>query len=421
MIDIHLIREKPEEVEEALKKRALDPSIVKVIKELDEEWRRIKQKADHLRAERNKALAEIAKRKRSGQDAREMIEKTKGLSREIKELEEKEKQLHNRIEELMLALPNLPHASVPVGEDEEDNKEVKKWGKIKREEGPAHYEIGAKLGLMDFERGVKLGGHRFVVLWAELARLERALINFMLELHTKQGYTEVWVPHLVKTECMLGTGQLPKFKEDLYATSDDLWLIPTAEVSLVNLHRHESLQEEELPKKYMAYTPCYRREAGAYGKDIKGMIRQHQFDKVELVWLTKPEESYDALELLLKDAEEVLQALELPYRVVELCTGDLGFAASKTYDIEVWLPGQKKYREISSCSNCEDFQARRAKIKFWRNGKLEYVHTLNGSGLAVGRTLVAILENYYDGEGVEVPKALRPYAGMDYIPAKKER
>ncbi len=419
MIDIHAFRKEPKRLEIALEKRGEEPRKAQELYKLDEEWRKIKAMADEKRAERNKILVEIAKRKKNGEDAKSLIEESKQRSKELERLEEKEKELREKIDVLLLSIPNIPHESVPVGEDETKNVEIRRCGKVEKESGLAHYEIGEMLKLMDFERGVKLGGHRFVVLWKELARLERALINFMLEFHTKRGYTEVWVPHLVKTSCLIGSGQLPKFEEDLYKTSDDLWLIPTAEVSLVNLHANEILKEEELPKRYVAYTPCYRREAGAYGKDIKGMIRQHQFDKVELVRITKPEDSYKELEELTRDAEAVLQTLNLPYRVVELCTGDLGFAASKTYDIEVWLPGQGKYREISSCSNCEAFQARRAKIRMMRNGRAEYVHTLNGSGLAIGRTLIAIIENYCRDDGIEIPKVLVDYTGFDFIPFKK--
>lgn len=280
----------------------------------------------------------------------------------------------------------------------------------------AHDALGEKLGLIDFERGSKLGGHRFTVLYGQVARLERAIANFMLNVHTGRGYREVWVPEMVKREIMQGTGQLPKFAEDLYKTEDDMWLIPTAEVPLTNLHANEILELKDLPKKYTALSSCFRREAGAYGKDIKGMIRQHQFDKVELVKFSPQEKSFGELEGMVKDASYILELLELPHRVISLCTGDMGFASAKTYDIEVWIPSQDRYREISSCSNCTDFQARRANIKYRdRDGELKLVHTLNGSGLAVGRTLIAILENYQDAEGIAIPKALQDYMGADRI------
>jgi seryl-tRNA synthetase len=315
----------------------------------------------------------------------------------------------------MLHIPNLPALDVPIGKDENDNVEVRRWGEPRKFdfEPLPHFEIGEKLGILDFDRGSKLSGSRFTVMFKEAARLERALINFMLDVHTKQhGYTEVWTPLLVKPEILMGTGQLPKFKEDLYKIEDeDLYLIPTAEVTLTNLHADEIIPEEDLPKYYTAYTPCFRKEAGSHGKDVRGILRQHQFDKVELVKIVKPEESYNELEKLVNEAEKILQLLELPYRVVLLCTGDMGFSAAKTYDIEVWIPSQNRYREISSCSNTEDFQARRAKIRYKdKNGKNHFVHTLNGSGLAVGRTLLAIMENYQKPDGTfEIPKVLKDY------------
>ncbi|RKX50183.1 MAG: serine--tRNA ligase, partial [Thermotogae bacterium] len=332
-------------------------------------------------------------------------------------------EIERSLKNLLLQVPNIPHTSVPVGEDESGNVEVRRWGKPREFDFPpkAHWDLGPDIGLMDFERASKLSGSRFTVMYGKLAKLERALVNFMLDVHVlEHGYTEVWLPHLVKRETITITGQLPKFEEDLYNTKkDDLFLIPTAEVPLVALHAGEILEEKDLPKKYVSYTPCYRREAGSYGKDVRGMIRQHQFDKVELVWVTTPERSYDDLETLVSHAEEILKRLDLPYRVVELCTGDLGFSASKTYDIEVWLPSYNSYKEISSCSNDEDFQARRGNMRYRRrkDGKLVFVHTLNGSGVAIGRALVAIMENYQLSDGsIKVPEALVSYTGFEVIP-----
>jgi seryl-tRNA synthetase len=322
----------------------------------------------------------------------------------------------------MLTLPNLPAPSVPVGSSAAENKEVRRWGDPRRFDFPAknHWDIGEELGILDFARAAKIAGARFALYKGAGARLERALINFMLDLHTREhGYTEVLPPFLVNRAAMTGTGQLPKFEEDLFRIADpDFFLIPTAEVPVTNIHREEMLECEQLPIRYVAYTPCFRREAGSYGQDVRGLIRQHQFNKVELVKFTEPERSYDELETLVNDAEKVLQLLQLPYRVVELCTGDLGFASAKTYDLEVWLPGQTAYREISSCSNFEDFQARRAQIRYRKEtkGKPVFVHTLNGSGLAVGRTLVAVLENYQQKDGsVVIPEVLRPYMDRERI------
>jgi seryl-tRNA synthetase len=411
VIDVKLLRERFEFLKHALAKR--DQTLVEKLEraaQYDKRWREVKKELDTLRAQRNALLKTIAIKKRRGEEVKELIERSAHISHQIKQMEEEEKTLHNAFLSVWYTIPNVPHSSTPEGEDETQNVEIRRWGKVVKEGGEAHYIIGERLKMMDFDRGRKMSGHRFVVLWDKLAKLERALINFMLDLHSEQGYKEVWVPHLVKKHSVFNTGQLPKFEEDLYSTQDDLYLIPTAEVSLVNLHAGERL--DNLPLKYMAYTPCYRREAGAYGKDIRGMIRQHQFDKVELVWFSTPQHSYTHLETLVRDAEEVLKRLELPYRVVALCTGDLGFCATKTYDIEVWIPSQNTYREISSCSNCEDFQARRARIKT-KDGQL--VHTLNGSGVAVGRTLVALLENFVEDAGVRIPRALQPYTGFDYI------
>jgi len=416
LIDIKLIREKNEIVKEALRKRGENQEILDEILEIDERRRKLLTQLNQLRAKRNDLSKLVAKLKAQKEEekSREIIEKSKNVSNEIKILEETLRKLESELKAKLLYIPNIPDGSVPVGEDESKNVEVKKWGKPKEFdfEPKAHWDFADK-NWLDFERAAKLSGSRFVILKNKIAKLERALINFMLDLHTKEhGYMEVMLPHLVKRDTITWTGQLPKFEEELYNTQpDDLFLIPTAEVPLVALHANEILNEADLPLKYVAYTPCYRREAGSYGKDIRGMIRQHQFDKIELVKFTKPEESFEELEKLLNDAEEVLKRLKLPYRVVNLCTGDLGFAAAKTYDIEVWLPSYNTYREISSCSNVTDFQARRGNIRYRRkDNKIEFVHTLNGSGLAVGRTLIAILENYQQKDGtVIVPEVLRPY------------
>ncbi|BER92937.1 serine--tRNA ligase [Atrimonas thermophila] len=421
MLDWKWAREHPEVVEESLRKRAMEPELFRELVGIDERRRSLQQEVDALRAERNRLSKQIGQYKREGHDPSQLLAEVQEISEKVKELETLLKEVEEEWKAKLLLLPNLPHESVPVGRDEADNQEVKRWGEI-----PAftfqprpHWEIGEGLGIIDFERAAKIASSRFAVLWKAGAMLERALINFMLDVHTqKHGYTEVFPPFLVNTQAMIGTGQLPKFYEDLYHCQDDLHLIPTAEVPVTNLHSNEILREEDLPLRYVAYSACFRREAGSYGKDVRGLIRQHQFNKVELVKFTRPEESYQELETLLQDAEEILRLLGLPYRVVVLCTGDLGFAAAKTYDIEVWIPSQNRYREISSCSNFEDFQARRANIRYrLKNGSLGYVHTLNGSGLAVGRTLVAILENYQQEDGtVIIPEALRPYMhGMEVI------
>ncbi len=424
-MDIRLIRDDTEKVKEALKKRGYSVEIIDKILEEDKKWRELTTKENELRFKRNEISKTIAKLKKEGkdEDAKRLIEEGKVISQEVEKVEDEKKEVERRLKNLLLQVPNIPHSSVPIGSDESGNVEVRKWGEPRKFEfsPKAHWDLGPDVGLMDFERASKLSGSRFTVMYGKLAKLERALINFMLDVHVlEHGYTEVWLPHLVKRETITITGQLPKFEEDLYNTKkDDLFLIPTAEVPLVALHAGEILEEKDLPIKYVSYTPCYRREAGSYGKDVRGMIRQHQFDKVELVWVTTPERSYDDLETLVSHAEEILKKLDLPYRVVELCTGDLGFSASKTYDIEVWLPSYNSYKEISSCSNDEDFQARRGNIRYRRrkDGKLTFVHTLNGSGLAVGRTLVAIMENYQLSDGsVRVPEALVPYTGFEVIP-----
>ena len=425
VLDIRIIRDDTEKVKEALKKRGYSVEIIDRILEEDKKWRGLITKENELRFKRNEISKTIAKLKKEGknEDAKKLIEEGKIISQEVEKVENEKKEIERSLKNLLLQVPNIPHTSVPVGEDESGNVEVRRWGKPREFDfsPKAHWDLGPDIGLMDFERASKLSGSRFTVMYGKLAKLERALLNFMLDVHVlEHGYTEVWLPHLVKRETITITGQLPKFEEDLYNTKkDDLFLIPTAEVPLVALHAGEILEERDLPKKYASYTPCYRREAGSYGKDVRGMIRQHQFDKVELVWVTTPERSYDDLETLVSHAEEILKRLDLPYRVVELCTGDLGFSASKTYDIEVWLPSYNSYKEISSCSNDEDFQARRGNMRYRRrkDGKLVFVHTLNGSGVAIGRALVAIMENYQLSDGsIKVPEVLVPYTGFEVIP-----
>jgi seryl-tRNA synthetase len=421
MLDIELLRKNPEFVKERLRLRREDyPRLVDEALRLDEERRSILKDLEALRAERNALSKEIGRRKSKGEQTAELEGKVKEIKEKIEGLEGQLSKVEEQLKGVMLSIPNIPHQSVPVGKDETENVEVRRWG-VPRDfdfEPKAHYEIGEALGILDFERGASLAGSRFTVMWGWGAKLERALINFMLDFHTSRGYKEVWVPHLVKPEILEGTGQLPKFEEDLYfCERDGLYLIPTAEVPLTNLFRDTILEEKDLPIYLTAYTPCYRREAGAYGKDIRGIIRQHQFDKVELVKIVHPDTSDQELERLTADAEEILKLLGLPYRVVALCTGDLGFASAKTYDIEVWFPSQNKYREISSCSNCTDFQARRMNTRFKDSeGRKRFVHTLNGSGLAVGRTLAAILENYQQKDGsVVVPEVLRDYLKADVI------
>jgi len=421
MLDIRLIRTNPEDVKKGIASRGHEKKDIDEILKLDEKWRKLRRKADDENRNRNAITREIGETKKTGKEEniKEKLKSLKATNFDWKEADRKADKVKVKIDLLLLTLPNLPHKSVPVGKSSEDNKHVRKWGEPRKFsfKPKEHWELAEKLGIIDFERGVKMAGHRFAVLRGDGAKLERALIDFMVDFAVKKGYVEHMTPHMVTEKAMRGTGQLPKFEEELYKVERDwLYLIPTAEVTLCNMHADEILKEEELPKNYCAYTPCYRREAGAYGKDIKGIMRQHQFDKVELVKMTRPENSYKELEVLVKDAEGVLQALGLPYQVMELCTADLGFASAKTYDLELWLAGQKKYREISSCSNCTDFQARRMRSRFWRKGKPELVHTLNGSGVAVGRTMIAILENYQQEDGsIEVPKALVPYFGKEKI------
>ncbi|MEK6667176.1 MAG: serine--tRNA ligase [candidate division NC10 bacterium] len=425
MLDVRYIREHPDDVARALETRGGAESVQRLLA-LDAERRRRVTAVEALKAERNKVTEQIAQAKRRGESPTEEMARMRKLGDEIKELDAAISGVEREMEALLLQLPNLPHPSVPLGRAE-DNQEMWRWGTPRRFpfDPKPHWEVGERLGILDFERAAKLAKSRFAVLWGAGARLERALTQFMLDLHTREhGYREVWVPHLVNAETMQGTGQLPKFEDQLFRTLEpeggrSLYLIPTAEVPVTALHGGEILREQELPKRYVAFTPCYRREAGAAGQDTRGMIRQHQFDKVELVKVTTPATSYDELESMVRNAEEVLKRLELPYRVVLLATGDTGFASAKTYDLEVWLPGQGKYREISSCSNCEAFQARRAEIRYRpaSGGKAEFAHTLNGSGLAVGRTLIAVLENGQEADGsVTIPPALRPYMdGLEQI------
>jgi seryl-tRNA synthetase len=429
MLDLNFVRENLTLVDEKLRQRGMNADeVLKGFRSIDAERRQAITQAETLKARRNQASEEIAKLKKSGQDASVQIQETKELREKIQESEKRATEYEARLREVLSSLPNIPHPGVPVGTTAEDNQEVRRWGtppKFDFQPRP-HWELGEQLGVLDLERAAKISGARFAVYWALGARLERALANFMLDLHTREhGYTEVLPPYMVNSDSMYGTGQLPKFAQDLFRVPHgdrDLWLIPTAEVPVTNLYRDEVLDAARLPVSLTAYTPCFRSEAGSYGKDVRGIIRQHQFQKVELVKFSRPETSYDELEKLTKNAETVLQKLGLHYRVVTLCSGDLGFSAAKTYDIEVWLPGQALFREISSCSNFESFQARRANIRYRPEGKnkTELVHTLNGSGLAVGRTWVAIVENYQQVDGsVKVPEALQPYMGTDCIrPAK---
>ena len=426
MLEAKYIREHLDEVRERLELRGQSISLNQFVS-LDSERRKAIQEWERLRALQKKVSDEVSKRKREEKDASELIYEMKKVSREIKDLDKMVEEKEKALQDFLLIIPNLPHHTVPRGTDSSENAEVRRWGEIPKFdfEPKPHWDLGEELGILDFKSGAKIAGARFTLYWDLGAKLERALINFMLDLHTREhGYREVLPPFMVNRVTMTGTGQLPKFEDELFKVEGtDYFLIPTAEVPVTNIHQDEVLEEDVLPLYYTAYTPCFRKEAGSYGKDTRGLIRQHQFNKVELVKFTKPEHSYDELEKLLSNAEEVLKRLKLPYRVVNLCTGDLGFSASKTYDIEVWLPGQNTFKEISSCSNFEDFQARRAKIRYRISGKskTEYVHTLNGSGLAVGRTLVAILENYQQANGsVMIPEVLRPYLyGVERIEKRK--
>ncbi len=389
------------------------------LRSLEEQRKGLQSGLQDLQAERNRSAKEVGQRKAAGEDVSDLIEQTSGLSGKISAIENDLEGVRSALDELMHGIPNIPHESVPVGDSDTDNEEVRRWGDPTAFafEPADHVSLGSGLGMMDFELAAKITGSRFVVMSGAIARLHRALVQFMLDLHTTEhGYQETYVPYLVNANSLFGTGQLPKFAEDQFVTSGDpsYFLIPTAEVPVTNIYAREIVSEEELPIRHVCHTPCFRSEAGSYGKDTRGMIRQHQFEKVELVQLVRPEHSWDALEELTGHAETVLQRLELPYRVVTLCGGDLGFSSAKTYDLEVWLPGQNQYREISSCSNFESFQARRMQAR-WRNSstsKPELLHTLNGSGLAIGRTLVALMENFQDANGsISVPDALRDYMG----------
>lgn len=429
MLDLTFVRENLAAVEEMVRRRGQDPAqVLGDFRAADERRRSLITQAETLKAQRNKASEEIARLKKSGQDASALIEKNKALREQGDALEKQANEAEQELRGTLTGIPNMPHSSVPVGNSAEQNVEVRRWGTPPQFSftPKPHWELGEQLGVLDLERAVKLSGARFAVYWDQGAKLERALANFMLDLHTREhGYTEVLPPYMVNSNSMYGTGQLPKFAQDSFKCEQhDLWLIPTAEVPLTNLYRDEVLDAARLPLSVTAYTPCFRSEAGSYGKDVRGIIRQHQFQKVELVKFTRPQESYEHHEQLTRDAEQILQKLGLHYRVVVLCTGDIGAASAKTYDLEVWLPGQQLYREISSCSNFEAYQARRANIRWRPEGgkKTEFVHTLNGSGLAVGRTWLAILENYQQADGsVVVPEALRSYMGTDRITNRRDR
>ncbi|MES2769467.1 MAG: serine--tRNA ligase [Bdellovibrionota bacterium] len=425
MIDIKLLEKSDSnylaEYKASLKNRKGDPALVDQLLSLNQERKKMIAQAETQKANQNKQSQEIAKLKKEGKDASAQLESLKSLSDEIKKLYAEAEAADQKVQELCSILPNKAHKDVPVGQAETDNKIVRKWGepKVFSFKAKEHFEIGEKLGILDFERATKVAGARFTILNGAAARLERALINFMLDIQTKEHhYQETNPPFMANSASFFGTGQFPKFTEDVFhVQGTDYHLIPTAEVPVTNYYRDEILDEAKLPIYLTAYTPCFRSEAGSYGKDTKGLIRQHQFNKVELVKITHPDRSYEEHEKMVLNAEEILKRLELPYRVSLLCTGDMGFGSSKTYDLEVWLPGQNSYREISSCSNCEDFQARRANIRF-KSGtnKPQFAHTLNGSGLAVGRTLVAILENYQREDGsVEIPRALQPYTEFKEI------
>ncbi|MCU0587640.1 MAG: serine--tRNA ligase [Syntrophobacteraceae bacterium] len=417
MLDVKFVRSHFDRVGQMLRDRRMDMDLQPLL-DLDEERRRLLTEVEELKHRRNVATEQIAALKRQKRDAPELIQEMQGVSQRIKGLDQELSEIEQKFRDFLLLIPNIPHESVAVGQDEKDNPVVRTWGARPgfTFEPKPHWEIGESLGILDFERAARMTGARFALYWGLGAALERALISFMLDVHTRRhGYMEVLPPFMVNSTSMTGTGQLPKFKDDLFKLEGrDFYLVPTAEVPVTNIHMDEILSEEELPRYYTAFTPCFRSEAGSHGKDTRGLIRQHQFNKVELVKFTRPEDSYEELEKLLANAEAILQELGIHYRVVLLCTGDMGFSSSKTYDIEVWLPGQGTFREISSCSNFEDFQARRANIRFRRRGqsKTELVHTLNGSGLAVGRTLVAILENCQQEDGsILIPEALRPYLG----------
>ncbi len=422
MLDLSFVRENLEQVRQMLRDRGL-PDPLAAFEELDRERRKLLTEAESRKARRNKVSDEIAALKKQGQDASALIQEMKQASAEIKGLDEEARNLDVQLRAALRLIPNLPHESVPIGRGSGDNREIRRWGEPRQFdfEPKPHWDLGPALGILDFDRAAKISGARFAVYTGVGAELERALANFMLDLHTREhGYTEVLPPFIVNSASLTGTGQLPKFAQDLFKLENsDFWLIPTAEVPVTNLYRDEVLEAQTLPVKHCAWTACFRSEAGSYGKDTRGIIRQHQFQKVELVKFSLPETSYDELESLTRDAAVVLERLKLPYRVVSLCTGDLGFSSAITYDLEVWLPSSREYKEISSCSNFDAFQARRANLRFRRGkgGKTEFLHTLNGSGLAIGRTWVAIVENYQQADGsVVIPDALRPYLrGLERI------
>lgn len=421
MLDIKIIRANHQQVEEALRNRNM-PGALENFLSLDEERRKLLTQVEEIKGFRNKASQEVGALKKKGQDAAELMEKVRQAGQEIKNRDENLKEIELNLNKILLNIPNIPHESVPVGVDANSNQEMRRWGEPRQFafEPQAHWDIGPNLDILDFERAAKLSGARFTVYKGWGARLERAIINFYLDIHTTEhGYQEVFPPFMVNGECMLGTGQLPKFAEDMFKIEGrEMYMVPTAEVPLTNLYREEIINGGDLPLYMTAYTACFRAEAGSHGRDTRGIIRQHQFNKVELVKIVAADSSYDELEKLTRDAERVLQLLELPYRVMLLSTGDMGFSSAKTYDLEVWMPSYNDYKEISSCSNCEDFQARRANIRYRpaRGEKLQYAHTLNGSGVAVGRTVAAILENYQQEDGsVVVPKVLRPYMGLELI------
>ncbi len=420
MLDPRFVRDNIDLLEDALKKRAYEIDLSDFLSWEKERLELLKE-SEEMRNKRNVVSEEIAKLKRQKLDVQSLISQMKAVGEKIKELEERLIKIEEKTFSFLMNLPNIPHHTVPFGKDETENVEIRRWGEPRDFDFTPlnHWDIGETLDIIDFERGGKVTGSRFSIMKGQGARLERSLMNFMLDINTSKGYKEIFPPLIVNRDSMTSTGQLPKFESELFKIADpEFFLIPTAEVPVTNLHRQEILREEQLPLYYTAYTPCFRREAGSYGKDVRGLIRQHQFNKVELVKFTKPEDSYDELEKLTADAEDILQRLGLPYRIIVLCTGDMGFSSAKTYDLEVWLPAQQRYREISSCSNFEDFQARRANIRFKREGKkgTEFVHTLNGSCLAIGRTLVAVLENYQQKDGtIIVPEVLRPYMNAEII------
>lgn len=426
MLDIKFVRDNAEKVQQALQNRGNSLKLDGFL-QLEKERREILGEVETLKGQRNNVSQQISIMKKNKENADELVAQMRGVGEQISQLDGRLKEVESSLKDILLSIPNLPDASVPIGKDENDNPEARRWGQqTKFDFAPKpHWEIGEGLGILDFERAAKVTGARFVFYKGLGARLERSVINFMLNLHTEQhGYTEILPPFIANKDSMTGTGQLPKFSEDMFKLENlDYYLVPTAEVPVTNYHRSEIIDGKNLPEYYSAYSGCFRAEAGSAGRDTRGLIRMHQFNKVELIKFVKPEDSYQELEKMTHDAERVLQILELPYRVITLCTGDMGFTAAKTYDIEVWLPSFNMYREISSCSNVEDYQARRADIKFRRDAKSkpEFVHTLNGSGLAVGRTVAAILENYQQADGsVIVPEALRPYMGTDIIrPIKK--